>query len=154
MKKVFLGGTCNESQWREKLIIPFLDIEYFNPVVKDWNDEAYQEELKQREECDYVLYLLTPKMTGVYAIAETIDDSIKRPEKTVFCFITEDGEHYFDKGQIKSLQAVGKMVETNDGTWAQKIEDVLNFLNKEEEPSEIKEENIDIVEEDIDEINK
>lgn len=36
--KVFLGGTCNESTWREKLI-PMLKIDYFNPVVKDWKSE-------------------------------------------------------------------------------------------------------------------
>ena len=35
MKKVFLGGTCNESTWRNELI-PLLEnagVEYFNPVV-------------------------------------------------------------------------------------------------------------------------
>ncbi len=35
MKKVFLGGTCNESTWRDRLI-KLLKINYFNPVVKDW----------------------------------------------------------------------------------------------------------------------
>ena len=34
--KVFLGGTCNESKWRDDLI-KLLKIDYFNPVVKDWN---------------------------------------------------------------------------------------------------------------------
>jgi len=32
MKKIFLGGTCNNSTWREQLI-PMLQINYFNPVV-------------------------------------------------------------------------------------------------------------------------
>lgn len=40
--EVFLGGTCaSGTNWREKLI-PKLDIEYFNPVVDDWDDEAYE----------------------------------------------------------------------------------------------------------------
>lgn len=30
--KVFLGGTYNGSNWREKLI-PNLKIDYFNPIV-------------------------------------------------------------------------------------------------------------------------
>ena len=46
-KKVFLGGTCAESTWREKLI-PLLKINYFNPVVDDWTEECYKEELRQR----------------------------------------------------------------------------------------------------------
>jgi hypothetical protein len=49
--KVFLGGMCNDSLWRERLI-PTLEIDYFNPVVEDWNEEAQERELKEREECD------------------------------------------------------------------------------------------------------
>jgi len=128
-KKVFLGGTCNESQWREKLIIPNLTIDYFNPVVKMWTDEAQQEELKQREECDYVLYMITPKMTGVYSIAEGVDDSNKQPEKIVFCFITQDEDYYFDAAQIKSLEAVGKMIVRNNGTWFKDIDSLIDYLN-------------------------
>lgn len=40
MKKVFLGGTCNESAWREELI-QMLNVDYFNPVVDDWTEECY-----------------------------------------------------------------------------------------------------------------
>ena len=39
--KVFLGGTCNESTWRNR-IIPMLAIDYFNPVVDDWNEEEHR----------------------------------------------------------------------------------------------------------------
>ena len=51
MKKVFLGGTCNESTWRDELI-QMLKIDYFDPVVDDWNERAQREEIKQRETCD------------------------------------------------------------------------------------------------------
>ena len=40
-----------------------------------------EEEIKQRAECDFCLYVITPKMTGVYSIAEVVDDSNKRPEQ-------------------------------------------------------------------------
>ena len=33
--KVFLGGTCNGSDWREK-VIEKLDIDYFNPITAHW----------------------------------------------------------------------------------------------------------------------
>ena len=51
MKKVFLGGTCNESTWRNRFIL-MLDIEYFNPVVEDWTPECQANEYKQKELCD------------------------------------------------------------------------------------------------------
>lgn len=128
MKKVFLGGTCNDSKWRDALI-PALRIDYFNPVVPDWTEECYQRELREREECDYCLYVITPKMTGVYSIAEVIDDSNKRPEKTVFAFLLEDDGITFDAGQIRSLDRVGRMVESNGGNYCKCLLQVADLLN-------------------------
>lgn len=152
MAKVFLGGTCNESKWRDKLI-PMLKIDYFNPVVDDWNEDAYKEELRQKEICDYCLYTITPRMLGVYSIAEVVDDSNKRPEKTIFCLLENEfpdgyetnlqGEKFpywncpdkfkhFNKGQMKSLDRVGLMVERNGGKYFKSLEEVANYLNREE----------------------
>lgn len=127
-KKVFLGGTCNNSTWRNDLIKQ-LKIEYFNPVVDDWTPECMNEEIKQRKECDFCLYVITPKMTGVYSIAEVVDDSNKNPEKTVFCFLKED-EAKFTDAQIKSLDQVKKMVKENGGNVFDSLEEVATFLNK------------------------
>lgn len=142
MIKVFLGGTCNESKWRNELI-EMLDIDYFNPVVDNWTEECYQEELRQREICDYCLYIITPRMTGVYSIAEAVDDSNKRPEKTIFCLLTMDTnpelnnttatntpEHiFFSNAQLKSLDKVGLMIEKNGGKYFDTLKDVADFLN-------------------------
>lgn len=127
--KVFLGGTCNGSTWRDKLI-PFLTCTYFNPVVPDWNDEAYKEELKQRESCDYCLYVITPNMTGVYSIAEAVDDSNKRPEKTLFCVLNEDDNGEFNVSQMKSLIAVEKMIRNNGGKSFNSLSQLAEFLNR------------------------
>lgn len=127
-KKVFLGGTCNNSAWRSDLIKQ-LKIEYFNPVVDDWTPECMDEEIKQRKECDFCLYVITPKMTGVYSIAEVVDDSNKHPTKTVFCFLKED-ETKFTDGQIKSLDQVKRMVKENGGNVFDSLKEVATFLNK------------------------
>jgi hypothetical protein len=130
MTKVFLGGTTNESIWRSELI-KMLEIDYFNPVVEDWTEECMAEEIRQRGLCDYCLCVITPKMTGVYSIAEVVDDSNKRPEKTIFCVLTDyDGKH-FDLGQIKSLMSVGYMVERNGGQFfIDFLFGVADFLNE------------------------
>ena len=131
MKKVFLGGTCNGSTWRDE-IIPQLKLDYFNPVVEDWTEECQQREIEERQNCDYILYVITPRMKGVYSIAEVIDDSNKRPEKTIFCVIeVEDDFLSFTEEQMKSLSMVGQMVVDNGGTWAKNLDDVVNFLNDE-----------------------
>lgn len=127
-KKVFLGGTCNNSTWRDQLEEK-LTIESFNPVVKEWNDAAYQQELHERETCDFCLYVITPLMNGIYSIAELVDDSNKRPEKTIFCFLQEDGETKFSSHQLKSLNATAKMVVKNGGKYFESLEDVATYLN-------------------------
>lgn len=129
MKKVFLGGTCNESEWRSR-IIKLLTINYFNPVVDDWTIEAAEEEIRQREICDYCLYVITPMMKGVYSIAEVVDDSNKRPEKTILCVLEEDGEYEFNKSALRSLNAVKRMVKNNGAQVFNSLEEVAKYLNK------------------------
>ena len=107
----FLGGTCNESTWREELISQLNDkVDFFNPVVDDWTPECQAREDKAREEAKYVLFVITSQMTGVFSIAEAVDCS-------------------FDKGQLKSLKAVSTMVERNGAKVFETVNEIAIFLN-------------------------
>ncbi|MCP4976590.1 MAG: hypothetical protein GY931_10550 [Maribacter sp.] len=128
MKKVFLGGTCNGSTWRD-YIIPFLSINYFNPVVDDWTEDCMKKEIKERETSDYCLYAITPKMAGAYSIAEVVDDSNKRPEKTVLVLVRSDDDTEFSEKQWKSLNAVGKLVGNNGGQVFCCLKEAANYIN-------------------------
>lgn len=117
MKKVFLGGTCNESTWRNELI-PLLEekgIEYYNPVVEDWTPECQQEEYRQKEICDVHLYLITKKMKGVFSIAEAVASCQDAGKLTLFVFANFDGE--FDEGERRSLDAVGNLIVKLGGAY-------------------------------------
>ena len=126
--KIFLGGTCNGSTWRDHLI-PMLTIDWFNPVVENWTPDCMAEEIKQREICDIVLYTITPKMTGTYAIAEAVDDSNKRPLKTIFTLLQQDEDCKFNKGQWKSLNAVAAMVSRNGASVFTDLESTATDIN-------------------------
>ena len=128
MKKVFLGGTCNGSTWRDELI-PNLKISYYQPQSEHWTPDMMQVELNEREICDFCLYVITPKMTGVYSIAEVVDDSNKRPAKTIFCFLTSDDGKTFTDHQIKSLQQTAKMVEANGARYFTSLHEIASYLN-------------------------
>lgn len=128
MSKVFLGGTVNGSKWRD-YVMPRLNIDYFNPVVEEWNDSAYEKELMERKNCEYCLYVLTPMMKGVYSVAELVDDSNKRPQKTLFCFLKEDGKQEFDEFQMRSMHAVAKMILINGAKHFDNLDEVISFLN-------------------------
>jgi hypothetical protein len=128
MKKVFLGGTCNGSTWRDAFIKD-LKIDYFQPVGEDWTPDMMEEEIKQRAECDFCLYVITPKMTGVYSIAEVVDDSNKRPDKTIFCYLTSDEDQQFSAAQIKSLEQTGKMIQENGAAFFKTLAETADYLN-------------------------
>lgn len=126
--KVFLGGTVSSSKWRE-VLIPRLTIDYFDPVLPNWTEEAYQQELLERAHCDFLLYVITPLAKGFYSIAEVVDDSNKRPEKTIFMFMEEDAGLRFSRHQLLSLQKVGEMVQRNGGKWVADLDEVVAVLS-------------------------
>lgn len=126
MKKVFLGGTCNGSTWRDELI-PLLTIAYYNPVVPNWAEADKVEEIRQRAECDLCLYVITPEQTGFYSFAEVAEDSVKNPRKTVFAFWNTESD--FTSQQMKSLLAIGEMVERNGAVFFNNPYDLVQYLN-------------------------
>ena len=135
MSKVFLGGTCNNSTWRERLIDMFDPaVQYFNPVVEDWTEECRLNEIKERESTKVLLYVITPCMTGVYSIAEVVNDSVKRPEKTILCVletdVNKDGDiRTFDDGALRSLHAVKEMVKNDGAKVFNSLEGIAMHLN-------------------------
>jgi len=108
----FLGGTCAETTWRDELI-PMLEeanIDYFNPVVKDWTPECQAiEEDEKNNKCNVHLYMITPEMQGVYSIAEIINSCwqaiVYGTTVNKVYFYVLDPNDQFTKGQIKSLNA-------------------------------------------------
>lgn len=126
--RIFLGGTCNGSLWREA-IIPQLEADFFHPVVPDWTEEDYVRELVERENCDVCLYVITPLATGFYSIAEVADDSNKRPERTVFCIVDQDAGHTFQPHQWRSLEKVGALVQGNGGHFCKGLDELVTYLN-------------------------
>lgn len=135
--KVFLGGTCAESKWRETLI-PLLKCDYFNPVVEDWTPECQANEEREKRICDYHLYVITPKMKGVFSIAEAVNDSKELPKgKCIFCVTREEDDRDWETSEFKSLCAVSNMVGNNGGILFGSLNDVADYLNKEYEELKI-----------------
>jgi hypothetical protein len=109
--KIFLGGTCNDSIWRDDLI-KALQVDYFNPVVEDWTPKCQEIERAEKEvACNIHLYVITSDMIGVFSIAEVID-SVHQRNKRTYLHVISNG---FEEGQIRSLQAVVDLVNIRGG---------------------------------------
>lgn len=109
MNRIFLGGTCAQTTWRDELIELMKNdqVEWFNPVVKNWTPECQAvEEDEKNNKCNVHLYVITPEMIGVYSIAEIINSCWQAQcygttvNKVAFFILGE-----WEKGQKKSLNA-------------------------------------------------
>lgn len=111
--KVFLGGTCAETTWRAKIIDKLSEnIEYFNPVVKNWTPADQKKEIDEKEnKCNIHFYCITSEMKGVFSIAEVVDSVHNKNIRTIL-HIIPDG---FDKAQLKSLEATVDLVNSRGG---------------------------------------
>ena len=138
--KIFLGGTCSNSTWREELLNKFdlvqLRNEYNtllkekNPIVKEWTKERQIIEDYHRETDDICLYVITPEMKGFYSFVEVVDDSNKRPEKTILCVLEKANgktyEEHIKKCVIKTMQ----LVKDNGVKVFDNLNDLSNYLNE------------------------
>lgn len=122
--KVFLGGTCSGYRWRNDLI-KMLKCDYFNPMTKGWDEDKRLKEVQERQNADYVLYVITSHIKGFYSIAEVVDDSNKRPEKTIFCILHDN----MDYKTQHSLNAVMNLVKSNGATVFTSLKEVADYLN-------------------------
>lgn len=114
--KIFLGGTCSGRKWRDE-IIPLLKCDYYNPIVKNWSETDRIREVNERENADIILYAITDGIKGVYSIAEVVDDSNKRPEKTIFLNLYANSNMNligYRKQMAHSLVAVENLLTQNN----------------------------------------
>jgi hypothetical protein len=68
-------------------------------------------------------------MTGVYSVAEVVDDSNKRPQRTVFCVLSRDGGDGWTEAQARSIQSVADLVKRNRAAVVYNLESVVEHLN-------------------------
>ena len=137
MDRIFLGGTCAETTWRDELIegLKHYDCEWFNPVVKNWTPDCQAvEEDEKNNKCNIHLYTITPEMKGVYSIAEIINSCWQaqvygtKVKHVVFCVMGE-----WDKGQKKSFDATMRLckdIAPNRCTccYANSVVDILDAM--------------------------
>ena len=137
--KVFLGGTCASSTWREELchILDQEKVETFNPVVPNWTPECQAVEDYHRETDDICLYVITPEGEGFYSFVEVVDDSNKRPKQTILCVLESANGKTFEGHTKKCVLKTMKLVAKNGVIVFDNIEQLATYLNKYEKTNTV-----------------
>jgi len=76
MSKITVGlfGTCGDSNWRDsfiKICENHIGVEYFNPVVPEWNPTFAVQEAEHLVNDDIILFPVTEETYGEGSLAET-----------------------------------------------------------------------------------
>jgi hypothetical protein len=119
MKKLlFLGGTVGQNNWREGFIKSLKgngvkDEAIFNPVVKDWNEEAQdKEEIAKKAATHMMFYLGSPKEPGIpvsaYSLVEATMSLYDKPKTTVVVFDQEGIEGHSLKAYKQTEKVLKK----------------------------------------------
>lgn len=133
--KIFLGGTCNGSKWRDRFleefslkyggnlsrfrstddsrIFNFGDVEIMNPVVETgtWDSTLFDQELEYKKCSELLIYVITPLQVGLISPTEIMHDLLtKKNSKVIACYTLfdyKDGEMVsFEPSLIKNLKAL------------------------------------------------
>ncbi|NRA12776.1 MAG: hypothetical protein HRT57_12535 [Crocinitomicaceae bacterium] len=116
--KVYIGGIGSESNWKTE----------FSELTNGSEIQLVEGDSSLKKECEFILYVITPKMNGVEAIINVVNDSNIESVKTVFCALSEEGEFEFSKHQLKSLKATSKMIETNGGHYFTSLGETAQYI--------------------------
>lgn len=127
---VFLGGTTNDSDWREGLIKQ-LTVAFYNPVVENWSEACIIEEEQAKVNAKALLYVITPKHLGTYSLVElAVSACLNRDKKVIIVFLKKDDGESFNEDQLKSNDAVKGLLEKHtNAEFFTKLEDAAASIN-------------------------
>ncbi len=111
---VFLGGTCNGSTWRERLIPQIKGWTVFNPIVENWTEADRANEERAKKEADVLLYVLTAKQAGFYSLVEATVSALHNTNShVILVFMEDDDGARYSEADWKSIMASVKLLSEN-----------------------------------------
>lgn len=139
--KVFLGGTCNGSKWRENFVSTD-KIEYFHydETLPSPSQEVDQHQLllNKSRPCHILLHVLTPMSIDPLNIAVLISDSIKQPKKTILIIVKEDRDYCFDVQAWMMLETIKEMVVSNGAKCLDSFKEAIEYITSIANPNTVK----------------
>lgn len=78
-RQVFLGGSCNPTNWRMAEVIPqlkFAGVAFYNPQVEDWHDGLVALEAAAKAESQVLLFVIDAQTRAIASILEATEYSV------------------------------------------------------------------------------
>lgn len=141
--QIFLGGSCGNSTWREKIAIPMLtenDISFYNPQVANhaWDVKMRFKDMEAKESASALLFVIEGNSRSIASIGEACYlIGQKRPISLTIIDVNRntliDGEK-LSKSEIFDLNRgrmlVKDMAKLNNIPYFENIKDSVNYAIK------------------------
>lgn len=127
---VFLGGTCGDSKWRDALAEKLqTNVDAFNPVVADWNEEAQKREDAHKANDDVNLFVITPATNSPYSLFEIALCVGEDKDRLVVAFLDEDNGRVHEPHMQKAVNKIKKDLTKRNVPCFDSLEALAEFLN-------------------------
>lgn len=127
----YLAGDGHLSGYHQSLLLDRYSERCFTPNKLGKDFQSIELEKQKWNSAKFLVFIISPHIVGFDAIIELIDSSNTNPDKTLFFFSVQDGDEQFSSHQIKSLKAIGEMVEKNGGSWFKEFDLLKEKLDQE-----------------------
>ncbi|XP_022327865.2 uncharacterized protein LOC111127124 isoform X1 [Crassostrea virginica] len=106
-RKVFLGGSCNPTTWRQEAAIPFYKkkgITFYNPQVQTWRPELMEVEAQAKESAELLLFVIDNRTRAVSSMIETAYLTARGRQVITVMDDYNSTEVYFNQEKVSSKE--------------------------------------------------
>jgi len=111
-RNVFIAGRGDYGNWRSEIKRLLGD----NVITAESSGRGLvnaQHDAFEKEHADAIVFVITPSALSTFDLANAVNESNKRPEKTIVCFLSAGNEWMHDPRRYAELSEVRAILESN-----------------------------------------
>ena len=124
--KVFLRSTHVGTE-QINSIIAKLKCKYYIPELENLSEKANEEVERQKQVCDYHLYIVALSDAADFSVSEAVNDSKEMGERCIFCILNNNIKG--KKKLLQNLEASAKIIANNGGVVCKSLEEAISLIN-------------------------
>lgn len=126
-RRVFIAGRGDYGNWRS-------DIKRLLGEAVDTIESAgrgminAQRDAFEKEHADSIVFVITPSALSTFDLANAVNESNKRPEKTIVCFLSAGSEWMHDPRRYAELAEIRAILEANGATCVNSLTEIAEKI--------------------------
>ncbi|MGH1366612.1 MAG: hypothetical protein ACRBF0_23835 [Calditrichia bacterium] len=127
IKTVFVAGRGDYGNWRSTIKRLLTD----NVVIAESSGRGLvnaQHDAFEKEHADAIVFVITPSALSTFDLANAVNESNKRPEKTIVCFLSAGNEWMHDPRRYAELSEIRAILESNGARCLNSLSELADII--------------------------